>query len=102
MMMKEGKEEGNIMILEFSCSNHKSIKDKVIFTTHDTSLLDTDIFRRDQIWFTQLNEFRATDLYSLVQVKNVRKTENLEKGYVSGKYGAIPMLNQTFSNLFSS
>ena len=75
---------------------------QLIFTTHDTSLLDTDIFRRDQIWFTQLNEFRATDLYSLVEVKNVRKTENLEKGYVSGKYGAIPMLNQTFSNLFSS
>lgn len=84
---------------------HKAKQDKfaqLIFTTHDTSLLDTDIFRRDQIWFTQLNEFRATDLYSLVEVKNVRKTENLEKGYVSGKYGAIPMLNQTFSNLFSN
>ena len=84
---------------------HNAKQDKfaqLIFTTHDTSLLDTDIFRRDQIWFTQLNEFRATDLYSLVEVKNVRKTENLEKGYVSGKYGAIPMLNQTFSNLFSS
>ncbi len=83
---------------------HKAKQDKfaqLIFTTHDTSLLDTDIFRRDQIWFTQLNEIRATDLYSLVEIKNVRKTENLEKGYVSGKYGAIPMLNQTFSDLFS-
>lgn len=74
---------------------------QLIFTTHDTSLLDQDIFRRDQIWFTELDENRATDLYSLVEVKNVRKAENLEKGYVSGKYGAIPMLNQTFSNLFS-
>ena len=83
---------------------HKAKQDKfaqLIFTTHDTSLLDTDIFRRDQIWFTQLNEYRATDLYSLVEIKNVRKTENLEKGYVSGKYGAIPMLNQSFSDLFS-
>lgn len=83
---------------------HKAKQDKfaqLIFTTHDTSLLDTDIFRRDQIWFTQLNKYRSTDLYSLVEIKNVRKTENLEKGYVSGKYGAIPMLNQTFSNLFS-
>lgn len=83
---------------------HKAKQDKfaqLIFTTHDTSLLDTAIFRRDQIWFTQLNGYRATDLYSLVEIKNVRKTENLEKGYVSGKYGAIPMLNQTFSDLFS-
>lgn len=74
-------------------------KDKfaqLIFSTHDTGLLDTGLFRRDQIWFTQLNSERATDLYSLVEIRNVRKTENLEKGYMSGKYGAIPMLNQTF------
>lgn len=84
---------------------HKSKQDKfaqLFFTTHDTGLLDTDLFRRDQIWFTQLNKNRATDLYSLVEIKNVRKTENLEKGYVSGKYGAIPMLNQAFSDLFSN
>ena len=48
------------------------------------------------MWFTQLNQERATDLYSLVEIRNVRKTENLEKGYVSGKYGAIPMLNKQF------
>ena len=71
---------------------------QLIFSTHDTSLLDTDLFRRDQVWFTQLNKERATDLYSLVEIKNVRKSENLEKGYVSGKYGAIPMLNKKFFN----
>ena len=83
---------------------HKANQDKfaqLIFTTHDTSLLDKDIFRRDQVWFTELNEERATELYSLVEIRNVRKTENLEKGYVSGKYGAIPMLNHSFSTLFS-
>ena len=83
---------------------HKANQDKfaqLIFTTHDTSLLDKDIFRRDQVWFTELNEERATELYSLVEIKNVRKTENLEKGYVSGKYGAIPMLNHSFSTLLS-
>lgn len=69
---------------------------QLIFSTHDTSLLDTDLFRRDQVWFTQLNEERATNLYSLVEIKNVRKSENLEKGYISGKYGAIPMLNKSF------
>lgn len=79
---------------------HEARKDKfaqLIFSTHDTSLLDTSLFRRDQIWFTQLDKERATDLYSLVEIKNVRKTENLAKGYISGKYGAIPMLNRNFS-----
>lgn len=79
---------------------HEAEKDKfaqLIFSTHDTNLLDTSLFRRDQIWFTQLDEERATDLYSLVEIKNVRKTENLEKGYISGKYGAIPLLNKAFS-----
>lgn len=66
---------------------------QLIFTTHDTSLLDSKLFRRDQIWFTQLTKQRSTDLYSLVEIKNVRKSENLGKGYILGKYGAIPMLN---------
>ncbi len=69
---------------------------QLIFSTHDTSLLDRDIFRRDQVWFTQLNDERATDLYSLAEIKNVRKSENLAKGYISGKYGAMPMLNKNF------
>lgn len=69
---------------------------QLIFTTHDTSLLDMEMFRRDQIWFTQLTPERATDLYSLIEIKNVRKNEKLSKGYISGKYGAIPVLNQTF------
>lgn len=69
---------------------------QLIFTTHDTSLLDLEFFRRDQIWFTQLNSERATELYSLVEVRNVRKHENFSKGYIAGKYGAIPMLNQNF------
>lgn len=70
---------------------------QLIFSTHDTSLLDSNLFRRDQIWFTQLDHQRSTDLYSLVEIKNVRKTENLANGYISGKYGAIPMLNRNFS-----
>ena len=59
--------------------------------------MNRELFRRDQVWFTQLNKDRATDLYSLVEIKDVRKSENLAKGYVSGKYGAIPMLNHVFS-----
>ena len=52
------------------------------------------LFRRDQIWFTELKkEDRSTDLYSLSDIKNVRKDENIRKGYMLGKYGGIPMLN---------
>ena len=74
---------------------------QLIFSTHDTSLLNDKLFRRDQIWFTQLKEDRSTDLYSLSEIRNVRKTENMEKGYISGKYGAIPMLNNSFVHVFS-
>lgn len=75
---------------------------QLIFTTHDTGLLNLDLFRRDQIWFTELKkEDRATDLYSLAEIKNVRKEENYGKGYISGKYGAIPMLNFDFAKIVS-
>lgn len=68
---------------------------QIIFTTHDTNILNANLLRRDQIWFTQLksNGKRSTDLYSLIELKNVRKNENLEMGYISGKYGAIPVLS---------
>jgi len=69
---------------------------QLFFTTHDTSLLDLELFRRDQIWFTQMDDDRTTKLYSLTEIKNVRKDENINKGYISGKYGAIPVLNKEF------
>lgn len=66
---------------------------QLIFTTHDSSLLSSNLFRRDEIWFTELlgNE-RATELYSLSDTRGVRKSENLEKGYISGRYGAVPRI----------
>ncbi|MCI8304522.1 MAG: ATP-binding protein [Lawsonibacter sp.] len=67
---------------------------QLLFTTHDTSLLDLELLRRDQIWFTELDSSRSTNLYSLWDIKNVRKDENISKGYISGKYGGIPMLNR--------
>ena len=75
---------------------------QLFFTTHDTGLLNLDMFRRDQIWFTELKEDRSTDLYSLSEIQNVRKDENIGKGYINGKYGAIPMLNLNFANIMSN
>ena len=87
-------------ILEIFQASKKDEYAQIIFTTHDTTLLTSDLFRRDQIWFTELDEQRSTDLFSLAEVKNVRKEENLAKGYINGKYGAIPMLNPSFADLF--
>ena len=72
---------------------------QLIYTTHDTTLMDKRFFRRDQIWFTELNgEDRSTELYSLAEIKNIRKDENYGKGYISGRYGAIPMLNENLAS----
>lgn len=76
---------------------------QLIFTTHETGLLNLDSFRRDQIWFAEMKlSNRSTDLYSLAEIKNIRKEENYGKGYISGKYGAIPMLNIDFANVVES
>lgn len=75
---------------------------QMIFTTHETGLLNLDLFRRDQIWFAEMRtEDRSTDFYSLAEIKNVRKEDNFGRGYISGKYGAIPMLNLDFTNIVS-
>ena len=64
---------------------------QLIFTTHDTTLLDTDILRRDQIWFIEKDRQQASHLYPLIDF-SPRKKEALERGYLSGRYGALPFL----------
>jgi len=70
---------------------HQSKTSQLIFTTHDCSLLDPDLFRRDQIWFTEKDKSGATDLYSLGDIA-VRKDENFRIGYLKGRYGGIPFV----------
>ncbi len=62
-------------------------------TTHDTSLLDPELLRRDQVWFVEKKKEQTTDLYSLTEF-SPRKTEALERGYLQGRYGAIPFLSE--------
>ena len=65
---------------------------QLIFNTHETNLLSLNIFRRDQIWFAEKDIKKgATDLYPLDDF-SVRKTENIQKGYLNGRYGAIPFV----------
>ncbi len=87
-------------IVKLFIQRESNQKAQLIFSTHETGLLNLDLLRRDQIWFTELrNDDRSTDLYSLAEIKNVRKDENFEKAYISGKYGAIPMLNLNFAKI---
>ncbi len=66
---------------------------QLIFTTHDTNLLQYVKFSRDQIWFTEKNSVEETYLYSLSEIKpSVRKDASLEKDYFLGRYGGIPYL----------
>ena len=68
---------------------------QLVFSTHDTNLLGTlfgePVLRRDQVWLTEKDERGATVLYPLTDYKP-RKDENVERGYVQGRYGAIPYL----------
>lgn len=64
---------------------------QLIFTTHDTNLLDSNILRRDQIWFVEKNIQKSSEIYSLLEYKP-RKDEAIERGYLRGKYGAIPLI----------
>ena len=72
-------------------SNNRSSA-QLIFNTHDTNLLSAGVLRRDQIWFTEKQRDGASKLYPLTDFKP-RKEENLENGYLQGRYGAIPFLN---------
>ncbi len=68
---------------------------QLIFTTHDTSLLDAPgLFRRDQVWFVEKDRDQASALVSLSEF-SPRKNEALERGYLMGRYGAVPFLDDT-------
>lgn len=69
---------------------------QLIFTTHDTSLLDPELLRRDQIWFIEKNREQATTLYPFTDF-SPRKREAWERGYLMGRYGALPFFRDLVS-----
>jgi len=66
---------------------------QLIFNTQDTTLMNTDIFRRDQIWFVEKDSEQCSHLYSLLDYMP-RKDESLSKWYLQGRYGAVPFLSE--------
>ena len=74
-------------------------KAQLIFTSHDLSTMNSEVFRRDEIWFVAKGTEQNSQLYSLVEFKNdkgesIRKDAKFDKQYLEGKYGASPLLNK--------
>ena len=72
---------------------------QLIFTSHDLSTMNNEVFRRDEIWFVAKGRGQNSGLYSLVEFKNdkgesVRKDAKYDKQYLEGKYGADPYLKK--------
>ncbi len=84
-----------LRILELiNSKKHNSKNAQFLFTTHDVTLLNSNLFRRDQLLFVDKNSFGESELYSLIDFAKhrIRKDESYEKNYLLGKYGAIPIL----------
>jgi AAA15 family ATPase/GTPase len=73
-----------------------SNQNQLVFTTHDTNLLDLDLLRRDEIWFVEKDRQGSSSLYSLADFK-IRSDLNVDKGYLNGRFGAIPFLGDIAS-----
>lgn len=78
------------LIRLFSSPDTNPGKAQLIFTTHDTGMLSCGLLRRDQIWFAEKDNYGATHIYALSSIK-IRASDNIERGYISGRFGAIPL-----------
>jgi hypothetical protein len=77
--------------LEYYLNSCQSENRQLIMTTHESSLLDQDLLRRDEIWFDEKDDAGATSLYSLLDFK-IRNDLDIRKNYLQGRFGAIPFL----------
>lgn len=71
---------------------HENKNKQLLFTTHEASIMDQSLFRRDEIWFVERNENNASSIYSLDSFKE-RYDKKLSKAYLEGRYGAIPVFS---------
>ncbi len=73
-------------------SSDKNTKGQLIFTTHESNILDQEILRQDEIWFMEKDKIGCSDMYPLSEFKE-HHTKDIKKGYLNGRYGAIPFLS---------
>lgn len=107
-----------VVIDEFECSMHSLLVQKIvslfqspdanprvgqlIFATHDSSLMNSSLLRRDQVWIAQKRRNGDTELFSLYDFegeKKPRKDEAFQKNYLSGQYGGVPQFGPIFEDL---
>lgn len=86
------------IVLAFANPELNKNNAQLIFTTHDTWILDANLLRRDEIWFTEKDATEVSTLYSLADFFDekgvkIRKDEDFQKNYLLGKYGAIPKMD---------
>lgn len=72
---------------------HSNDKDQLLFTTHEDTIMDQELFRRDEIWFIKRDNRNSSKIYSLDRFKE-RYDKKLSKAYLEGRYGAIPVFKQ--------
>jgi len=77
------------LISKYSLDNNT--KGQLIFTTHESNILDQEILRQDEIWFIEKDKKGRSDMYPLSEFKE-HHTKDIKKGYLNGRYGAIPFL----------
>ncbi len=82
------------LVEHFNNSKTNPKNAQLVFTTHETSILNQEVFRRDQIWFCEKDERSATELYPLTDISPRKGRENLELAYLSGCYGALPFVKK--------
>lgn len=86
------------LIRLFSFKTTNPGRAQLIFSTHDTNLLSGGLLRRDQIWFAEKDRAGATHIYPMSDIQ-VRANDNLERGYLTGRFGAIPFIGAGYTNL---
>ena len=79
--------------LKLFMETHADVRMQMVFTTHEDTIMDQNLFRRDEIWFVERDNDNASKLYSLDRFKE-RYDKKLSKAYLEGRYGAIPVFRQ--------
>lgn len=89
-----------LLIKTFNSPEFNRYNAQLIFSAHNTYLMNSELLRRDQIWFTEKDiDTGNTDIYSLLEYKQ-RHGANFEKSYLNGKYGAIPYIMEEYKDIF--
>lgn len=78
---------------------HASSHSQLLFTSHNTNLIDMERFRKDQILFVNKKANGATEVYSLYDFKDFRDTMDAEKGYLQGRFDAVPVVTSSITTL---